>query len=828
MASFHLLLFLSFLFLGPQLLSAADSLSGGQTLSGNQSLTSKNGSFVLGFFPLGGSPQRYYLGIWYNTDKVSTLTPVWIANRATPFLDPLSSELKLSTDGNLVLFSQSKSLIIWSTNVTKITSNSTAAVLLDTGNLVLQDGSDSSTVLWQSFDHPTNTWLPGGKLGYNKITGENQHLVSWKNNEDPSPGLFYLEMDLNDNRQYIILWNGTKSYWSSGPWNGEIFSGVPEMTKAFVYIFEFINNATEAYFTYTVNSNDVISRTIMDVSGQLKQLTWVPASQSWILFWSQPRTQCEVYALCGSFGSCNENKLPYCDCMKGFIKRSSTDWAQGDQTGGCVRNSPLQCGGNISAGTQKDKFYQMESVRLPANPNRLDSVSFSECESACLNNCSCTAYAYIGTCSLWYDDLINVQEQYTGNDQAGTLFLRLAATELPSSKSSKGWIIGAVVGVVVVVLVLLAIVWITVWRMRRSRKRMIGASKAVSDGTLVAFRYGDLQRVTKNFSEKLGSGGFGSVYKGVLPNSTVIAVKKLQDFSQGEKQFRTEVSTIGTIQHINLIRLRGFCADGNNKCLVYEFMPNSSLDTHLFRATETDLDWGKRYQIALGTARGLLYLHENCRDCIIHCDIKPENILLDASFIPKVSDFGLAKLLGRDLSRVLTTMRGTRGYLAPEWISGVAITAKADVYSYGMMLFEIISGKRNTDYIVDNKSEFFPAVAVKKLMIGDVHSLIDPRLKAVAEIEEVNRVCKVAFWCIQDEEMSRPSMGQIVQMLEGIIDISMPPVPKSLQIYSGHQERLVYFSDLSVQESARTQAQSSLYSTSLIRSSSSTSSKGYA
>ncbi|KAK8961326.1 G-type lectin S-receptor-like serine/threonine-protein kinase [Platanthera guangdongensis] len=815
------LLLLSSLPLHPHLFSsAADSISGDQSLSGNQTLTSNGGNFVLGFFPLGNSPKRYYIGIWYNTNKISILTPVWVANRGEPVLDPSSSVLKLSKDGNFILLNTSKSLI-WSTN-TNITSNSTIAVLLDSGNLVLRDGSDTSLVLWQSIDHPANTWLPGGKVGLNKLTGENQHLVSWRSAEDPSPGPFYLEIDPKGSSQYFILWNGTERYWFSGPWNEKtkIFSGVPEMTANFVYDFQYVNNASANYFTYTVNTGDIVSRFIMDYSGQIKQLTWVPASQNWILFWSQPRAQCEVYSLCGSFGSCNENKLPFCDCVKGFSKRSPKDWDLGDQSGGCVRNTPLLCGGNSSAGMEKDKFFQMDGVRLPAHPQSVNAAGSSECESACLSNCSCSAYSYSSECSLWFENLINIQEQYAGADQAGTLFLRLAASELPNSSGKKGGVIGAAIGAFLGLLALSAIIWLIIWR--RRRRRMISASNAAADGALVAFRYSDLRRVTKNFSEKLGSGGFGSVYKGVLPDSNFIAVKKLLDFSQGEKQFRAEVSTIGTIQHINLIRLRGFSADRNGRCLVYEFMPNSSLDAHLFRGSKMVLDWGTRYQIAVGTARGLDYLHDKCRDCIIHCDIKPENILLDALFIPKVADFGLAKLMGRDLSRVLTTMRGTRGYLAPEWISGVAITAKADVYSYGMMLFEIISGCRNANHLEDNKSGFFPATAVKKLMNGDVLSLLDPRLEGDAEIVEVDRACKVAFWCIQDEEMSRPSMGHVVQMLEGMMEINMPPVPKSLQLYSGRQEGIVFFSDSSIDRSYQTQ---STFTSSQVTSSKSTGSK---
>lgn len=283
-------------------------------------------------------------------------------------------------------------------------------------------------------------------------------------------------------------------------------------------------------------------------------------------------------------------------------------------------------------------------------------------------------------------------------------------------------------------------------------------------------------------------------------------MKKLEGLSQGEKQFRTEVSTIGTIQHVNLVRLRGFCSEGTKRLLVYDYMPKGSLDFHLFHDKKDCeiIDWKTRYQIALGTARGLTYLHEKCRDCIIHCDIKPENILLDGEFCPKVADFGLAKLIGREFSRVLTTIRGTRGYLAPEWISGVAITAKADVYSYGMMLFEIISGKRNAEHSDDGKVGFFPTWAASKITDGgEIVSLLDYKLGGDANLEELARACRVACWCIQDDESHRPSMGQVVQTLEGLLEVNPPPIPRSLQVLVENQDHIVFFTEASSNRSSR-------------------------
>jgi serine/threonine protein kinase len=279
------------------------------------------------------------------------------------------------------------------------------------------------------------------------------------------------------------------------------------------------------------------------------------------------------------------------------------------------------------------------------------------------------------------------------------------------------------------------------------------------------------------------------VFKGSLSDSTTIAVKRLDYAYQGEKQFRAEVSSIGIIHHINLVRLIGFCCEGSRRLLVYEHMPNRSLDLHLFQSDAT-MPWHTRYQIALGVARGLAYLHGSCQDCIIHCDIKPENILLDASFAPKIADFGMAKLLGRDFSRVLTTVRGTAGYLAPEWISGVAVTTKVDVYSFGMVLLEIISGRRNScapcscgaDYGV-----YFPVHAACKLLEGgpSIGSLVDHMLHGDVDLDEAERACKVACWCIQDNEFDRPTMAEVVQILEGLAEVSVPPMPRLLQAMSG-------------------------------------------
>ncbi|XP_021726790.1 G-type lectin S-receptor-like serine/threonine-protein kinase At2g19130 [Chenopodium quinoa] len=810
-------LFLCFAYLF-RLSHGTDRITANYSISGDQTIVSQpEGIFELGFFNPSGNSSKYYIGIWYK--KISLQTVVWVANRENPVIDKHSCELKIM-NGNLVLTNGSKSPV-WSSNLTSTKSDSINAVLLDSGNLVIRDGSErNQKPLWQSFDEPTNTWLPGGKLIYDKRGRKPQRLISWKNQDDPARGLFSLEL-VPTTKEYVIKWNLTRQFWTSGAWDDQerIFSLVPEMRLNYIYNFSYIDNSNESYFTYSVYHSSFISRFVMDISGQVKQLTWLEETQQWNLFWSNPKQQCQVYAYCGAFGSCNQNSLPFCTCLKGFKPKSEGDWGLSDYSRGCERKTDLQCE-RPNSQKKRDRFFPYNNLVLPQNDTKLNAGTIEECEAACSKNCSCYAYAYDGSgCSAWHEDLLNIQQLSDGDTSGKTLYLRLAASEF-TKKKNKNLVIGVVVGSIIVTLALFCLVFGLLWR---QKYRSVGSSNKGVEGSLISFGYRELQHATKNFSDKLGGGGFGSVFKGTLPDSSVIAVKKLESFSQGEKQFRTEVSTIGTIQHVNLVRLRGFCSEGTKKLLVYDYMPNGSLEAHLFPEKSSNLlDWKTRYQIALGTARGLTYLHEKCRDCIIHCDIKPENILLDAEFCPKVADFGLAKLVGRDFSRVLTTMRGTRGYLAPEWISGVAITAKADVFSYGMMLFELISGHRNTEQSVYGTVKFFPTWAASKVAEGaEIMSILDPRLEGNADEEEVKKICKLACWCIQDNEIQRPSMGQVVQIIEGVLDVNMPPMPRSLQVFVEEQDNIMFYTESSSAQSSQSRNTSSSAQSSQTRNTSS-------
>ncbi|KAM2039598.1 hypothetical protein ACFX1T_013023 [Malus domestica] len=293
----------------------------------------------------------------------------------------------------------------------------------------------------------------------------------------------------------------------------------------------------------------------------------------------------------------------------------------------------------------------------------------------------------------------------------------------------------------------------------------------------IRFTSQQLRIATDNFTNLLGQGGFGAVYKGIFSNGTLVAVKVLYGSSDKriKEQFMAEVSTIGRTHHFNLVRLYGFCFEEHLRALVYEYMGNGSLDKYLFSTNTVALGFEKLHEIAVGTARGIAYLHEECQQRIVHYDIKPENILLDANFFPKVADFGLAKLCNRENTHItMTGGRGTPGYAAPEVWLRFPITHKCDVYSFGMLLFEIIGRRRNLDVNSQDSQDWFPRWVWKKFEPGELGELMVVCGIEEKDKERAERMVKLALWCVQYMPEARPLMSVVVKMLEGAVEIPTP------------------------------------------------------
>ncbi|RWR84528.1 LEAF RUST 10 DISEASE-RESISTANCE LOCUS RECEPTOR-LIKE PROTEIN KINASE-like protein 2.1 [Cinnamomum micranthum f. kanehirae] len=298
------------------------------------------------------------------------------------------------------------------------------------------------------------------------------------------------------------------------------------------------------------------------------------------------------------------------------------------------------------------------------------------------------------------------------------------------------------------------------------------------------FRYSELKKMTDSFKDKLGEGGYGSVFKGKLKDGRLVAVKVLNNSKGNGEEFINEVASIGRTSHVNIVTLLGFCFEGSKSALIYEFMSNGSLEKFIYsnksRGAERVLSCGKLLQIAVGVARGLEYLHRGCSTRILHFDIKPHNILLDDEFCPKISDFGLAKLCPKQESIIsMQGTRGTTGYIAPELdCRNIGrVSHKSDVYSYGMMVLEMIGGRKNIDAQVENTSEiYFPHWAYNHIALENNINLIG--IVEEEEKEIARKMVLVGIWCIQTDPTNRPSMSRVVEKLEGSVhSLEMPPKP---------------------------------------------------
>jgi len=290
------------------------------------------------------------------------------------------------------------------------------------------------------------------------------------------------------------------------------------------------------------------------------------------------------------------------------------------------------------------------------------------------------------------------------------------------------------------------------------------------------YSYKELAKATREFRVELGRGRSGAVYKVVLEDERPVAVKKLKNVSRGKEEFQAELSIIGRINHMNLARIWGFCSEGSHRLLVCEYVENGSLANILFNDQKTIvLDWTQRFNIALGVAKGLAYLHHECLEWVIHCDMKPENILLDTDFEPKITDFGLAKLLNRaGANQNMSQVRGTVGYIAPEWVSGLPITVKVDVYSYGVLVLELLSGARFSELAAGSDAEVYNMLRKLVRVLADklegqeeswVGEFVDQELSGQFNYFQARTVLKLAVSCLQEDRNKRPTMESVVQTL---------------------------------------------------------------
>ncbi|KAL7617805.1 G-type lectin S-receptor-like serine/threonine-protein kinase At4g27290 [Lactuca sativa] len=764
-----------------------DTLKPNQNFTDGFTLISSNQRFEFGFFtPGNGSYGSRYLGIWYHN---LPLTVVWVANRNNPVRD-LNGKVVLLENGVLILYNHSLATI-WSTNNLPIkTTFNPVLQLSNSGNLVIRDDGRNNTIFWESFDYPTDTVLPDLKLGWKLDVGLQRLIRSWKSIEDPSDGEYSFSLDPPEAPQ-LVLRSGSRKLFRWGPFDGTSFSGSNILNVNPLFRSTYVSNSLELYYQYEMLDESVFSRLVVSSLGFLQYFTWrVNISKEWNLLVSFNTDPCDSYGKCGYYGICYS--LSSCKCLSGFTPTSPLDWGLFSYSGGCKRKHELECG-------HGDGFVKYDGLKFPDNPTVWSNYTDHECGTKCLENCSCMAYANVNVyrngslCVVWIGDLIDMKNFPNGGEK---IYIRMSRSELQSIADAKRKRVTVKVVSIVTVLGSLLLfsgaVWYLSWVTRVKRKDRIsmnskgqrsGSFQYVEDNQDEGFQLPiyDLDTILlacNNFSErnKIGQGGFGSVYKGQFSNGQEIAVKRLLEKSiQGVEELKNELILIAKLQHRNLVKLLGCCIEGEETMLVYEYLPNKSLNNFIYdKPTRKQLIWRKRYHIIKGIARGLLYLHQDSRLRIIHRDLKTSNILLDSELNPKISDFGIARIFGTDQKQDMTKrIIGTYGYMSPEYAMSGHYSVKSDVYSFGVIVLEIISSQKNWSF--DHPDHDLNLLGHAWMLWNKRQPLdiLDPTIQDPSCGDQIIRCIHVALLCVQQYPEDRPKMSTVYAMLS-YEDIELP------------------------------------------------------
>ncbi|KAK3404873.1 hypothetical protein EUGRSUZ_K01177 [Eucalyptus grandis] len=535
---------------------------------------------------------------------------------------------------------------------------------------------------------------------------------------------------------------------------------------------EFVNGSLALFSNSTTNVSVIsvpqassVQYMKLGSDGHLRVFEWVSGWKEVADLLTGFLGDCAYPTMCGQYGICSDGQ---CSCPASSGGTSYFKQVDNRQPSlGCSENVPLSCGAS-----QYQSLLELENVMYFTFTSDLDNIDASTCKETCAKNCSCKVAIFqfglnptSGSCYLLSEvfSLMNIDKSKIFYNSTAYLKVQNVTNGAPNTSVDNRRsnrlpvILGSSVGALFVVMFLIIVAVLFV------RKR--DANEAEEEyldqvpGMPTRFMYDDLKTITDNFKKKAW-------------RSTKVAVKRLDGFGQVKKSFLAEVETIGSIHHVNLVRLVGFCAEKSHRLLIYEYMSNGSLDRWIFhKSNESVLDWQQRKKIILDIAKGLNYLHEDCRQKILHLDIKPQNILLDGNFNAKVADFGLSKLIDRDQSQVVTTMRGTPGYLAPEWLSA-AITEKVDVYSYGVVILEIVCGRKIFDRSLDeddmNLLSLFKRKAEEERLLDIVDNYSEDMQLYGPQMVNMMRI---AAWCLQADYTKRPSMSIVVKVLEGVSEV---------------------------------------------------------
>ncbi|KAJ9559384.1 LOW QUALITY PROTEIN: hypothetical protein OSB04_013998 [Centaurea solstitialis] len=756
----HLIFLTIFIsFVGAQQTNCSASVGASLTAADNIiPWLSPSGDFAFGFQRIQGK-DNFVLSIWY--DKIPDKTIIWYPQ--TNSTVSRGSKVELTNRRGLVL-KDPQGREVWSTSIP--VSDLTCGFMNDTGNFVIL--GNNSGKIWESFKSPADTILPTQVLELQgRSTREKTKRTSLV--EDSCYLCVMMVILLLDLEIYLPLC---------------LFS----LTISATLINGTRSNLTT---TGTLPSGDYYHRATLDSDGVFTQYYYPKnpaANASWEDIWFVPLPKDICLSLQPSSGVCGRNsvcsvngKRPKCECPQGFSLVDSND-----PIGDCKPDFTPTCYEGY-AGDQFD-FIKLDNINWPGSDYaNILSTNEQTCQISCKEDCLCAVALFAGgqcwkkalplTNGRKVTDSIKVFVKYQKHD-------RPPQCPPPFSKEKRRRSSLVLVGSILlstsvfVIAVLTGLICVGFFSIYKKKPTIPNPSSKSLATNLPRFTYQELVEATNGFEDELGRGAFGIVYKGVIGENTV-AVKKLNRVVQdGEKEFQTEVNAIARTHHKNLVQLLGYCDDGEQRLLVYEYMNNGTLAAFLFG--EMKPNWKQRSYIAVGIAKGLAYLHEECSTQIIHCDIKPQNILLDEYYNAKISDFGLAKLLILDQSHTNTGIRGTKGYVAPEWFRNAPVTVKVDVYSFGVLLLEIVSCRKT---VKEYKSGDENGAVILTDWAWDCYQerrldlVVEGDLEALDDVKKLTTFVKVGLWCVQENPGLRPTMREVVQMLEGVVEVKEPPCP---------------------------------------------------
>lgn len=742
--------------------------------SRNLSWLSSNGLYAFGFYPQG---KDYIVGVFIAGAPDRKV--VWIANRDDPIFSS-NSTLALTTDGRLILQRVRGQDIPIATTADTIST----ASMQDSGNFVLYNSAGN--IIWQSFENPNIALLPGQHL----LAEKQQELISSAAETDHSKGSFRLVMQLDG---YLV------QYPTNTPFSAEYAYWQPPNTPGLGSNASLnLENDGHLYLsnsTMTVNlTNGELPRQRLylakvDVDGIFRMYSYSTGQGNWSVEWNSSADKCAPKGLCGFNSYCSQqDSVADCLCLPGFDFADKTN-----KRLGCARNFTTErC--KQENGNANHIIKQLENTDWDLEDNAyytMEEATREDCQKACEEDCNCEVAILKGSkCTKQWLPLRFGRFSTNESNVVGFIKTGTATPFNPVVISNDKQLVEKEIRldilIISVLLLCLAAVIMAISAVL-SYRYQIWDYKSISQERKLefidnvaprAFSYAELQVASNDFNEELGRGAFGTVYKGVLPEiHKEVAIKKLEKvLAEGEIEFQNEIKVIGRTHHRNLVRLLGYCLEGRKRLLVYEYMSNGSLANLLYKP-ENKPSWEERLGIAMDVARGILYLHEECETPIIHCDIKPQNILMDEQWRAKISDFGMAKLLNPDQTRTYTGLRGTKGYVAPEWHRRQPVTVKADVYSFGIVLLEIVCCRKSLNLSLSENEVIIEDWAYACFEAGELQKLVGDE---EVDKRKLERIIKISMWCIQDDPTLRPSMKKVHLMLEGTVDIPKPPSPTSV------------------------------------------------